>query len=202
MLTLNQIFCRAAALALILLSGATVWSQRRTQVPIERRVGTRASITNGIYGVIKWKRAYGFPSTDGGLTPNKALNCTAFRVLVTTQEGAPGTFGQATAVGYWTVQNEPSEENGYYVCKYSVTDRNPMPRNKPISVTAILGPFASAQLNQALTTGKWYDATDPQPPPGNQRVVIGGRSVTLTDANARATVDFEMVYRPLPSGPR
>jgi hypothetical protein len=156
----------------------------------------------GIFGVIRWKKEYGLPSTDGGRTPNKALNCTAFRVETTVQEGTPGTLGQASSVGYWTVQNEPTEENGYYVCRYSVTDRNPLPRNRLIKVSAFLGPFASAELNRALITGRWFGAGGPQPPPGDQRVVIGGRGITLTDSAARATVDFEMVYRPVPAAPR
>jgi len=156
----------------------------------------------GIFGMIRWKIEYGLPSTDGGRTPNKALNCTAFRVEATVQEGPSGTFGQTSSVGYWTVQNEPTEENGYYVCRYSVTDRNPLPRNRAIKVSAYLGPFASAQLNQALITGSWFGAGAPQPPSGYQRVVVGGRAVTLTDSAARVTVDFEVLYRPIPAPPR
>jgi hypothetical protein len=164
--------------------------------------GPRVEFGEGIYGAIRWKKEYGLPSTDGGRTPNKALNCTAFRVEATVQEGAPGTLGQATSVGYWTVQNEPTEENGYYICRYSITDRNPLPRNRQIKVSSFLGPFASAELNQALITGAWFGPGGPQPPSGNQRVVIGGRGVTLTDSAGRVTVDFEMVYRPVPAGPR
>ena len=156
----------------------------------------------GIFGQIRWKMEYGLPSTDGGRTPNKALNCTAFRVEATVQEGAPGTFGQTNSVGYWTVQNEPTEDNGYYVCRYSITDRNPLPRNRVIKVSAFLGPFASAELNQALVTGAWFGAGGPHPLPGNQRVVIGGRGITLTDSAPRVTVDFEVLYRPIPSPPR
>jgi hypothetical protein len=126
--------------------------------------GSKASISEGIYGVIRWKKEYGLPSTDDGRTPNKALNCTAFRVTATVQEGAPGTFGQATAVGYWTVQNEPSEENGYYICRYSITNRNPLLHDRVITVSSFLGPFASADLNRALTTGGWYGAGQPRPP--------------------------------------
>jgi hypothetical protein len=156
----------------------------------------------GIFGQIRWKTEYGLPSTDGGRTPNKALNCTAFRVEATVQEGPSGTFGQSSSVGYSTIQNEPTEENGYYVCRYSVTDRNPLPRNRAIKVSAYLGPFASAELNQALITGAWFGVGGPHPPPGTQRVVIGGRGITLTDSAPRVTVDFEVFYRPVPSPPR
>jgi hypothetical protein len=166
------------------------------------RQAGRARFEPGIFGVIRWKVEYGLPSTDGGRTPNKALNCTAFRVETTVQDGPSGTFGQSSSVGYWTIQNEPTEENGYYVCHYSVTDRNPLPRDRAIKVSAYLGPFASAELNQALIIGAWFGAGGPHPPPGNQRVVIGGRGITLTDSAPRVTVDFEVLYRPIPSPPR
>lgn len=163
------------------------------------RQGPKGQFAEGIYGAIRWKKEYGLPSTDGGQTPNKALNCTAFRVTVTVQEGAPGTFGQASSVGYWTIQNEPTEENGYYICRYSVTNRNPLPRNRVIGVSAFLGPFAGAELNQALITGTWFGASLPRPSPGYQ---LGGRGITLTDSQPRVTVDFEMVHRPVPAPPR
>jgi hypothetical protein len=176
------------------------------QAPLKRgRVigGARAQLAKGIYGAIRWKKEYGLPSTDGGQTPNKALNCTAFRVQATVQEGAPGTFGSPRNVGYFGTQNEPTEENGYYVCSYSLADQSgDFPHNRIITVSSFLGPFASAELNQALITGTWFGPSGPKPPPGYQRVVIGGRSITLTDSAPRVTVDFEMLYRPVPAPPR
>lgn len=158
---------------------------------------------NAITGKIRWRKEYGLPSIDGGRTPDKATNCTAIRVQATVQEGAPGTFGKAVNVGYIALQNEPTEENGYYVCGYSITDRNnDLPRNRSIAVSAFLGPYASADLNRALTMGPWYGGSEPQPPPGYQRVVTGGRGVTLTDSAPRATVDFEVLFKPIPQGPR
>jgi len=152
---------------------------------------------------LSWKKDYGFPSTDGGRTPNKALNCTAFRVLATVQEGEPNTFGRAKNIGYFGTQNEPTEENGYYICSYSLADQSrDFPHARVISVSAFLGPFAGTELNQALITGAWFGVSGPQPPSGYQRVLIGGRGITLTDSEARATVDFEMVYRPVPLAPR
>src|SRR5258708_18354196 len=89
------------------------------------RKGSRVQFAPGIYGAIRWKKEYGFPSTDGGRTPNKALNCTAFRVQATVQEGgATGPFGKAKTIGYFGTQSEPTEENGYYVCSYSLADRS------------------------------------------------------------------------------
>ena len=170
------------------------------QAPI--RKGSKVQFP-GIYGRIRWKKEYGLPSIDGGRTPDKATNCTAIRVQATVQEGTLGPFGKAVDVGYIALQNEPTEEDGYYICSYSITDRNnDLPRNRVVTISAFLGPYASPGLNQALITGAWFGASAPQPPPGYQRVVIGGRGITLTDSAPRATVDFEVVYRPVPAPPR
>jgi hypothetical protein len=160
-------------------------------------------LASTIIGKIRWRKEYGLPSIDGGRTPDKATNCTAIRVLATVQEGAPGTFGKSVNVGYIALQNEPTEEEAYYTCSYSITDRNnDLPRNRNIAVSAFLGPYANPDLNRALTMGVWYGGSEPQPPIGYQRVVDGGRGVTLTDNAPRATVDFEVVFRPVPQGPR
>ena len=163
----------------------------------------RVFLATSVIGKIRWKKEYGLPSIDGGRTPDKATNCTAIRVQATVLEGAPGTFGKAVNVGSITLQNEPTEENNYYVCSYSISNRNnDLPRNQVITVSAFLGPYASPDLNRALVMGPWYGGSEPQPPPGYQRVVDGARGVTLTDSVPRATVDFEVVYKLVPQGPR
>ena len=81
---------------------------------------------------------------------------------------------------------------------YSLADRDQdFPHGRVIIVSAFLGPFASAELNQALITGGWFAAGAPRPPAGYQRTVIGGRGITLTDSAPRFTLDFEMLYRPI-----
>lgn len=167
------------------------------------RVRQRPQFSRGIFGKISWKIDYGFPSTTGGTSPAKELNCTAFRVMATVQTGAPGSFGNTENVGFFATDPAPAEVNGYYVCNYKLADTNQdFPHGKTITVKAILGPYASAQLNQALTQGAWYGAGNPKPPAGYERVPVGGRGITLTDAEPRATVDFVVEYRPIPSGPR
>ena len=175
--------------------------------PTRGRVGSKAQHVDRIYGAIRWKKEYGLPSIDGGRTPDKATNCTAIRVQATVQEGTLGPFGKAVSVGYIALQNEPTEEDGYYICSYSITDRNnDLPRNRVVTISAFLGPYASPGLNQALITGAWFGESirttqrlnRRQPPAGYQRVLIGGRGITLTDSAPRVTVDFEMVYRPVP----
>ncbi|MEO6393469.1 MAG: hypothetical protein ABIP75_16590 [Pyrinomonadaceae bacterium] len=172
--------------------------------PTDRvRQRPRTQFNPGIFGKISWKIEYGFPSIDGGVTQAKELNCTAFRVNATVQEGAPGTLGTARSVGYFGTDAAPAQVNGYYVCNYTLPDKNQdFPHGKVITVQAILGPYASAALNQKLTQGAWYGSGNPKPPAGYQRVPVGGQGVTLTDADSRATVDFVVEYRPLPSGPR
>lgn len=163
---------------------------------------SKTQLNPGIFGSIRWKKEYGFPSIDGGATPDKNLNCGAFRVEATVQEGAPGTFGSPQSVGYYLIQNEPTEDNDYYICRYSFTDQNPLPRNQVIRISAFIGAFVDGELNRALTMKPWFGEGQPQPPYGYQRVPIGSRGVTLSDNKQRVTVDFEMVYRPIPATPR
>lgn len=173
------------------------------RITSNERIRQTGQFSRGIFGKISWKVEYGFPSVDGGATAAKELNCTAFRVLASVQEGASGTFGNAENVGFFATDPEPAQVNGYYVCNYKLADTNQdFPHGKPITVKAILGPYASAQLNQALTQGAWYGDGNPKPSPGHERVPVGARAVTLTDAEPRATVDFVLEYRPLPSRPR
>jgi hypothetical protein len=214
------------SVAIIALIGLAAWSpgeisaqdkpvggeRRPTPTPTPRSIITGRSITDriqpqnvrsgyGIYGTIRWKKAYGLPSTDGGRSANRSLNCGAFRVQATVQSGEPGTFGKGESVGYYTIQNEPTEANGYYTCRYSFTDQNPIPRGRVITVSAHIGAFANTLVDQTLISGRWFGTTE-QLPAGLERVTIGSRGVTLSDRDRHATVDFEMVYKPVPQGPR
>jgi hypothetical protein len=157
----------------------------------------------GIFGQIRWKKDLGLPSTDSGVTPD-ATNCGAIRVKATLQErSASGAF-EETEVGHYRIQDTPTEANGYYVCSYSFTDRNDLldlPQNRIITVSARLGAFADESLNAALASKPWFGNGQPQPPPGFQRVLTGSRELTLTETQARATVDFEVTYRPARTRP-
>ena len=151
----------------------------------------------GIYGQIRWKKELGLPSTDSGMTAD-TTNCGAIRVRATVQERSASGIFQESDVGHYRIQDAPREANGYYVCRYSFTDRNDLldlPRNRTITVSARLGAFADESLNAALASKPWFGEGQPQPPPGFQRVLVGGREVILTDTQARATVEFEIVYR-------
>jgi hypothetical protein len=181
----------------------TTTQSPRIDTQVKAKQPPNVQFSAGIYGKISWPIAMGFPSITGGASPAKELNCTAFRVQATVQVASGGPFGTTTNVGYFGTDPEPAQINGYYVCKYSLADTNhDFPHGRVITVSAFLGPYASAQLNQALAQGSWFGPGSPKPPAGSERVPVGSRGVTLTDAAPRATVDFVVEYRPLPSSPR
>jgi hypothetical protein len=153
---------------------------------------SKVQFVEGIYGVIRWKKEYGLPSTDNGQTPNKALNCTAFRVEATVQKGAPGTFGKASSVGYWTLQNEPTEENGYYICRYSIPPisicaraRDARARNSPTA------PALEAQCRAAGAAGEITPTAGPTITASPNPVVVpNGQTSSTTTITWKAAPDY------------
>jgi len=111
------------------------------------------------------------------------------------------TRDAAREVGHYRIQDSPKEENGYYVCSYSFTDRsNPndqfnLPREQHILVSAGFGSYADEALNETLAVQPWFGPGNPQPPSGSRRVVDGSRQVEITDDQPRVSVEFEIVYR-------
>src|ERR1700730_8234059 len=151
----------------------------------------------GIYGHVRWKKELGLPSTDSGRTPDTG-NCGAIRVRATLVTRDPA---QAREVGHYRIQDAPKEENGYYVCSYSFTDRsNPndefnLPRSRPILVSASFGSYADETVNDTLALQPWFGPGNPQPPSGARRVVNGNSQVVITDDQPHVNVDFEIIYR-------
>ena len=151
----------------------------------------------GVYGHIRWRKDLGLPSTDSGRKTDP-INCGAIRVraILVTRDSA-----QERDVGHYGIQDAPKEENGYYVCSYSFTDRgNPndqlnLPRNRPILVSARFGSFADEALNETLALQPWFGPGNPQPPSGARRALDGSRQIEITDDQPHVNVDFEMVYR-------
>lgn len=95
-----------------------------------------------------------------------------------------------------------TEAGDYYVCSYIIPS---LPTNTKLLVMAGMGgTLLLPELDPypLYHTLPWIGGSQPEPPPGYERVFIGSKTVTLTDAAPRATVDFEMVYRPLPATPR
>ncbi|MGH9931466.1 MAG: hypothetical protein ACREA9_19840, partial [Pyrinomonadaceae bacterium] len=80
------------------------------------------------------------------------------------------------------------EFNGSYVCSFLVSY---LPLNQPINVSV------GMVDDQMSLVGKWQGGTQPQPKPGQQRTIPNGsRTVTLTAAQSRVRLEFEMVYAP------
>jgi hypothetical protein len=166
--------------------------------------GTRLLNLTGVYGTIRWKKVLGLPFDSSRVRPPFPI-CDVFRVLLTTQEpGSPGTFGQARTA-YYGASGKLTEDTRDYVCSYEITRLNgvSLPHNQTMVI--------SADLDSGVLRGQenkpWSVGSDASPPPGQQRaiIIIGGRTnngITLTDNQPRATVDFEMVYRPSPAPPR
>ena len=82
-----------------------------------------------------------------------------------------------------------------------------MPLDRTISIEAEINPsFLPPTYNgfdkSVRLTAPWVGGGQPQPPPGYQRVLIGNRQVTLTEKQPRASVDLEVVYRPIAAPPQ
>ena len=151
----------------------------------------------GIFGQIRWKKELGLPYDGARVRPPYPV-CNAFRVRVTVLEpGAPGTFGVELNVADLNAQGNPKDVNGYYVCSYAIGDQGQLQHDREMKIWAQLDPrVLSGRENET-----WSVGTEAQPPPGYQRSVSGGRGLRLTDTQSRATVDFEMVYTQIPTGP-
>jgi hypothetical protein len=182
-------------------------SRRGSRISDRVRNSAGAVISsNSVRGTIRWKKDYGLIPPGPGYNTPSPEPCGVFFVAAMTTAGAPGTFGKLTTLKTESAQfNEPNkvpEEGDYYVCHYIITG---LPTNKNMLIMAGMG--GSLLLPQLdpyplYHTVPWIGGSQPQPPPGYDRVFIGSRSVTLTDSDSRAVVDFEMVYRPIPAPPR
>jgi hypothetical protein len=165
--------------------------------------------SNSVTGTIRWKKDYGLvPSGPVTKTPS-FWPCDPFFVAAMTNAGRPGSFGKLEFVA--ATHGQPShgqpnevvgEEGDYYVCRYLIAG---LPTNKNLVIIAGLGGWLLLPELDPLPiyhTAPWIGGSQSQPPPGYSRVFTGGKSVTLTDSDSRAVVDFEMVYRPMPAPPR
>lgn len=159
-----------------------------------------------VSGKIRWRKEYGqVPAGPVSTTASFDL-CGQHFAAALKSVGQPGSFATLKLVAYTpdlpnkiVPVNEPGD---YYVCSYTILN---LPKNTNLLIMAGLGGvLLLPQVDQApyYHTTPWIGGSQPQPPPGYDRVFIGSKSVTLTDAAPRATVDFEMVYQPLPSQPR
>ncbi|MBA3766743.1 MAG: hypothetical protein H0W99_07110 [Acidobacteria bacterium] len=169
--------------------------ETRAKIPVESTLPPDTKETVGPYTIrvrVRYKKGYGYLYADT-YDNNRPFSCIAFVAKATVLVGAPGSFGQDKPVGVLTSHSPMREGNGYYSCWYTFTD---LPIDRSISISAPVRDM------QQYSTGRWLGGTEPQPPAGYDRTVIGNRSVTLKYNQPGFTVDLEMVYRLIPQGPR
>lgn len=173
----------------------------------------RISRLPGISVQTRWKKDYGLPYNNrSGSTAAYPSPCDSvvfvYRSKTMVPDRNPNQAGRVSwrDVGAWTYANptiNAAEDGEYYVCRYSISD---LPLDRTISIEADINPsFLPPAYNgfdkSVRLTAPWVGGSQPQPPPGYQRVLIGNRQVTLTEKQPRATVDFELAYRPLATPP-
>jgi len=156
----------------------------------------------GIYGQIRWKKELGLPY-DASQVRAPYPVCNIFRVRITTQDaGSPGSFGTTRTLGDFDLSGNPSDLGEYYACSYGLADKGLLPRNRTMVVSAEL----DTHVLRGRETGRWSLGSDALPPPGQQRtiIIIGGRNagIMLSDNQPHATLDFELLYRPIATPPR
>ena len=169
--------------------------QREVQVTDKSKVNTEPPIEpNSIRVRIRYQKAYGFITTKS-FNDDRPYSCHAFSVNGDVWSGEPGTFGRPKTGNeldvLMTITSPISMRvnGGYYVCDFTITS---VPLNELIIVKA-------SMINDSkLLTGRWPAGSQPQPPPGSERMILNGSSkLRLTRSDPTATVDFEMVYRPI-----
>jgi hypothetical protein len=163
----------------------------------------------GIYGQIRWKKELGLPYDASQGRPPYHI-CNMFALLLSMQNpGSPGTFGVTRTAHYRAsaevVAGKLAEDGDYYVCNYEITKLNgaSLPHNRAM----VISPELDAQLLRGKENAPWSVGSAASPPPGQQRaiIIIGGRpnnGLILTNNQPHKTLDFEMVYRPIPAPPR
>jgi len=142
---------------------------------------------------IRYREELGFNEDHDTYGDKGPFSCTAFAVRATVLVGLPGTFGVDKPVGDIS-PNEPMRAgNGLYSCWFTIDN---VPFNEVIKV------FGMVRDRPRYLSERWRGGSQPQPPPGYVRTVLGSRSVTLTSQQPSALVDMEVVYRPVPTPPR
>jgi len=156
----------------------------------------------GIYGQIRWKKELGLPYDASQVRAPYPL-CNIFRVRITMQDAGPaGSFGSTRTLGDFDLSGNPVDLGEYYACGYGLADKGLLPRNRTMVVSAEL----DTRVLRGRENGRWSVGSDALPPPGQQRtiIIIGGRNagITLSENQTHATLDFEMLYRPIQAPPR
>ena len=214
--TLPLVLWSLASLALVTTSVYSQTKERQLERSIRTPVDPNSRISRlpGISVQTRWKKDYGLPyNNHSGSVAAYPSPCDAvvfvYRSKIIVPDRNPNQADGASwrDVGVWTYTNptiKPIEEGDYYACRYSISD---LPVDRTISIEADINPsFLPPAYNgfdrSVRFTAPWIGGSQPQPPPGYQRELIGGRQVTISAAQPHANLDFELVYLPVGASPQ
>ncbi len=140
---------------------------------------------NSVRVLIRYKKEYGYKSESGAFGGTGPTSCAAFSVLAaTTAATRPGR-----RITY-TSNEQMTEQHGYYFCEFLASE---LPVDQEIRINANLVD------GREVPTEAWRGGEQSQPPAGWWRTIDeGSRTITLSAAQPRATMAFEMVYKPKP----
>jgi hypothetical protein len=150
---------------------------------------------NSIRVQVRYKKEYGYKGDTSAFGYVGPTSCGAFSVSALPDPSVRLDY----LIGIHN-PDKMQESDGFYVCDFLVTD---LPLNAPIKVGVDLVD------RRSLPFEAWKGGSRAQPLPGQQRtiIIVGGRAsrerraqdgtVTLTEAQPRATQVFEMVYAPI-----
>jgi hypothetical protein len=159
---------------------------------------------NSIQVQVRYKKEYGYKDDTNAFGDVGPISCGAFSISALPDP--------SVRLEYLIGIHNPGkmrESDGFYVCDFLVAD---LPLNAPIKVGVDLVDHRSSPFEA------WKGDSQAQPPPGQQRtiIIVSGRAsrerrgkdgrefrgkdgtVTLTQAQPRATQVFEMVYAAQP----
>lgn len=158
---------------------------------------------NSIEVEVRYRTEYGYKYDSGVFAGSGPTSCDAFFISA----GPDPSVRQAQPYAIHKI-DKMRESNGFYICDFLVTD---LPLSVPITAGVDLADHRSSPFET------WKGGNAAQPPPGQQRTIIivggkasgisrveaenfaaqdGTRTVTLSEAEPRATLVFEMVYAP------
>lgn len=149
--------------------------------------------SNTILVRIRYKQELGYNEDHDTYGDKGPFSCTAFEVRTTVLDrSSPGAFGVERRAGSIN-PNEPMKAgDGLYSCWFTISD---LPFRQAIKVSG------TVRDRPRYLSERWMGGSQPQPPRGGQRTVLGSRGVTLTAQQTSALVDMEMVYRPVVTPP-
>ena len=138
--------------------------------------------SNAIRVNVRYRKEYGYHWTEGVFAGSGPTSCDEFSISARLGEEGDVRPRNPILIGG---DSRMPESFGYYTCTYLVSD---LPFNTPVRMIVTIPNNREA----------WQGGSQSQPPAGQERRIPDGNvTVTLTEAQPRATLTFEMVYESL-----